>query len=51
MDKGLFSIPVYNQNVSMDKVIDEIVSQVVEADKWGINEAFFGEHITDKHER
>ena len=51
MDKGLFSIPVYNQNVSMDKVIDEIVSQVVEADKWGINEAFFGEHITDKHEK
>ena len=35
----------------MDKVIDEIVSQVVEADKWGINEAFFGEHITDKHEK
>ena len=51
MDKGLFSIPVYNQNVSMDKVIDEIVSQVVEADKWGVNEAFFGEHITDKHEK
>lgn len=51
MNKGLFSIPVYNQNVSMDKVIDEIVSQVVEADKWGVNEAFFGEHITDKHEK
>lgn len=51
MNKGLFSIPVFNQNVSMDKIIDEITDQVINADKWGLNEAFFGEHITDKHEK
>ena len=51
MNKGLFSIPVYNQNISMDKVTDEIVDQIVNADKWGLKEAYFGEHITDKHEK
>ena len=51
MNKGLFSIPVYSQNISMDKIIDEIVEQVVNAERWGLSEAFFGEHITDKHEK
>ena len=35
MNKGLFSIPVYNQNTSMDKIIDEIVEQVISAERWG----------------
>lgn len=51
MNKGLFSIPIYNQNISMDKIIDEIIDQVINGEKWGINEAFFGEHITDRHEK
>ena len=49
MKKGLFSIPVYNQDVSIYDVTNEVINQVVKADKWGLNEAFFGEHITDKH--
>ena len=51
MKKGLFSIPVYNQDVSIYDVTNEVINQVVKADKWGLNEAFFGEHITDKHEK
>ena len=51
MNKGLFSIPVYSQNVSMDTIFDEIIEQVINGEKWGISEAFFGEHITDRHEK
>ena len=51
MNKGIFSIPVYNQNTSMTKMLNEVIAQVVKADKWGLKEAFFGEHITDKHEK
>jgi len=51
MKKGLLSIPVYNQNYSISDVTNEVIKQVVNADKWGLNEAFFGEHITDRHEK
>ena len=51
MKKGLFSIPVYSQHVAMNKIFDEITYQVVNGEKWGLSEAFFGEHITDKHEK
>ena len=51
MDKGIFSIPVYNQNTPMTKMLNEVIDQVVKADQWGFSEAFFGEHITDKHEK
>ncbi len=51
MNKGIFSIPVYKKNVSMDLVIDEIIGQTIQAEKWGLDEAFFGEHITDMHEK
>ena len=51
MNKGLFSIPVYNQNISMEKMLNEVINQVVKADQWGLQEAYFGEHITDKHEK
>ena len=44
MNKGLFSIPVYNQNISMDKVTDEIVDQIVNADKWGLKKYFETHH-------
>ena len=51
MKKGIFSIPVYKKNISMDLVIDEIIGQTIKAEKWGLDEAFFGEHITDMHEK
>lgn len=51
MKKGIFSIPVYKKNISMDLVIDEIIGQTIQAEKWGLDEAFFGEHITDMHEK
>ena len=51
MNKGLFSIPIYNQEISMEKMLNEVINQVVKADQWGLQEAYFGEHITDKHEK
>ena len=51
MKKGLFSIPIYNQNIPLDQITDEITQQVIDSEKWGIKEAFFGEHISDKHEK
>ena len=51
MNKGIFSIPVYNQKTSMNKMLNEVIDQVIKADEWGLKEAFFGEHITDKHEK
>jgi hypothetical protein len=51
MNKGLFSIPIYSQEISMEKMLNEVINQVVKADQWGLQEAYFGEHITDKHEK
>lgn len=51
MNKGLFSIPLYGQDVSMSKIAEEITHQVVSADNWGLDEAYFGEHLADKHEK
>jgi hypothetical protein len=51
MNKGLFSIPVYSKEFSMNKMLNEVIDQVVKADAWGLSEAYFGEHITDKHEK
>tara|TARA_B100000029_G_C17600922_1_gene965728 strand:+ start:1139 stop:2185 length:1047 start_codon:yes stop_codon:yes gene_type:complete len=51
MHKGIFSIPVYDQSTSFEKVLDEVISFAVQADKLNFNEAFFGEHIADMHEK
>ena len=51
MEKGIFSIPIYKQNISFENVLKEVTDYTVEADKLGIDEAFFGEHLTDKHEK
>jgi alkanesulfonate monooxygenase SsuD/methylene tetrahydromethanopterin reductase-like flavin-dependent oxidoreductase (luciferase family) len=51
MNKGIFSIPVYDQHIDFHKILDETTSYVLEAEKLGLNEAFFGEHIADKHEK
>ena len=51
MKKGLFAIPVNASKKPMNEILEEVLIQVMRAEEWGINEAFFGEHITDKHER
>ena len=51
MKKGLFAIPVNASKKPMNEILEEVLIQVMRAEEWGINEAFFGEHITDRHER
>ena len=51
MEKGILSIPIYKQNVSLENVLKEILNYTIEADKLHIDEAFFGEHLTDRHEK
>jgi len=51
MNKGIFFIPINDQNKKNDLLFDEIISKTINAEKWGLNEAFFGEHITDRHEK
>lgn len=51
MNKGIFSIPVYNQNIDFQTILEEVISYTIKADEYNFNEAFFGEHITDKHEK
>jgi len=49
MNKGIFFIPVNEQNKENNILFDEIISETIDAEKLGLTEAFFGEHITDKH--
>jgi Coenzyme F420-dependent N5,N10-methylene tetrahydromethanopterin reductase and related flavin-dependent oxidoreductases len=51
MNKGIFSIPVHKSNTNVEVVLNEVFKQTIKADEWGLKEAFFGEHITDKHEK
>lgn len=51
MNKGILFIPVDKQNKESSKLFDEIVNQTLASEKWGLKEAFFGEHITDMHEK
>ena len=51
MNKGIFSIPVYDQSTSFEKVLDEVISFTIQADGLDFDEAFFGEHIADMHEK
>ena len=51
MNKGIFFIPLDDQDKQNDLLFDEIIDQTIESEKLGLNEAFFGEHITDKHEK
>ena len=51
MNKGIFFIPVNDQNKEPDSLFDEIIEQTINAENWGLAEAFFGEHITDRHEK
>ena len=49
--KGIFFIPVDNKQKEQDTLLDEIIDQTIKAEKWGLNEVYFGEHITDQHEK
>ena len=40
-----------DQNKQNDLLFDEIIDQTITSEKLGLSEAFFGEHITDKHEK
>ena len=51
MNKGIFFIPLDDQNKQNDLLFDEIIDQTITSEKLGLSEAFFGEHITDKHEK
>jgi hypothetical protein len=51
INKGIFNIPLNSQNVPSSEVLSEAIDSVVLADKFGVDEAYFGEHITDKHEK
>ena len=51
MHKGIFFIPVNDQNKKPDSLFDEVIEQTINAENWGLAEAFFGEHITDRHEK
>ena len=51
MNKGIFFIPIDKKNKKPDVLFDEIINQTVISEKWGLNEAYFGEHITDMHEK
>ena len=51
MKKGVFFIPIYKKNKKLSEITDEIKEQTILADKFHFKEAFFGEHITDQHEK
>ena len=40
MNKGIFSIPVYDQDVDFEKILNEVVSYTVKADQLNFSEAF-----------
>ena len=51
MKKSVFYIPCYPKSTKTYKIIDEIRQSILMCDGYGFEEAFFGEHIADKHEK
>ena len=51
MKRGIFFIPIDRPNVDYSKVLEKIKNETVLCDKHGLNEAFFGEHLTDSYEK
>lgn len=51
MKKGIFYIPLYSQKKNFSEILDEIKETLLFADKKKFSEAYFGEHLTDKHEK
>ena len=51
MSKGIFYIPCYPKKTKTHIVLDDIKKSITLCDKYNIEEAYFGEHIADKHEK
>ena len=51
MNKGIFYIPLYQQNKDFSKILEEIIENIKFVDKKKFSEIFFGEHLTDRHEK
>ena len=51
MKKSVFYIPCYPKNTKTNKILNEIIQSILICDKNNFVEAFFGEHIADKHEK
>lgn len=51
MNKGIFYIPLYQQKKDFSEILDEVVATLKFVDKKKFSEAFFGEHLTDMHEK
>jgi len=51
MQLGYFTFPVHPKNKSLSKCFKEDQEAILIIDKLGFKEAFFGEHLTDEHER
>ena len=51
MNKGIFYIPLYQKNKKFSAILDEIKETIKFVDDKKFSEVFFGEHLTDKHEK
>ena len=51
MEKGLFTIPIYPKSTEYSKILEETLSNTINAELNNISEIFFGEHLADKHEK
>ena len=51
MSKGIFYIPCYPKKTKTHIVLDDIKKSITLCDKYNMEEAYFGEHIADKHEK
>ena len=51
MKKSVFYIPCYPKNTKTNKILNEIKQSILICDENNFEEAFFGEHIADKHEK
>ena len=51
MEKGLFTIPIYPKSTEYSKILEETLSNTINAESNNISEIFFGEHLADKHEK
>ena len=51
MNKGIFYIPLYQQKKDFSDILDEIILTIKFVDKKKFSEIYFGEHLTDRHEK
>lgn len=51
MNKGVFFIPIFKKNILQHEILNQIHDNCLLCEKSNVNEAFFGEHLTDKYEK